>query len=137
MLVSCVSRMQKDSEGYAMTLAAGTVEYSLGAVPVTGCGFSWTAEELETALAGAVAKVVFDDAGTADLASFLESVPDTEFDASEVRRILEDHKAPEDWRVGAHLSSPFCHKANNFRGLSEFLLYYVATINFAYVEIFS
>jgi len=41
-----------------MTLAAGTVEYTLGTAPVTGCGFSWTAEELDTALAGPVAGVV-------------------------------------------------------------------------------
>src|SRR6266496_1799675 len=38
--------------------------------------------------------------------------------------------------VIAHLPSPFWGKANNFRRLFEFLLYYVATIKLAYIEIF-
>jgi len=41
-----------------MTLAAGTVEYTLGTAPVTGCGLSWTVEELDIALAGAVGMVL-------------------------------------------------------------------------------
>ena len=44
-----------------MTIAIGTREYELGTAPVTGCGLSWTAEELDTVLAGPVAEVVFDD----------------------------------------------------------------------------
>lgn len=90
-----------------MTLATGTVEYTLGAAPVTGCGLSWTVEELDIALAGAVAEVIFDDAGAADLEAFLGSVPDTEFDPSEVRRVLEAQKAPEDWRVGEALAEAY------------------------------
>jgi len=38
--------------------------------------------------------------------------------------------------AAAHLPSPFWGKANNFRRLFEFLLYYVATIKLAYIEIF-
>lgn len=38
-----------------MTIAAGTIQYRLGAAPVTGCGFSYTANELDTALSGSVA----------------------------------------------------------------------------------
>ena len=38
--------------------------------------------------------------------------------------------------VQAHLPSPFCRKANNFRGLSVFLLSYVATIKSAYTKIY-
>ena len=44
-----------------MTIAIGTHEYELGTAPVTGCGLSWTAEELDTVLAGSVAEIVFDD----------------------------------------------------------------------------
>jgi hypothetical protein len=40
-------------------------------------------------------------------------------------------------RFASHLPSPFWRKANNFRGLFEFLPLYVATIKFAYIEIFS
>src|SRR5438034_10681105 len=35
---------------------------------------------------------------------------------------------------GTHLPSPFCRKANNFRGLFAFLRPYVATIKFAYTK---
>jgi hypothetical protein len=63
-----------------MMVAPGTLEYSLGAAPVTGCGISWTADELNAALAGPVAEVIFDDAGKADLASLLAGLSETEFD---------------------------------------------------------
>ena len=42
-----------------MTLATGQVEYTLGAVPVIGYGLSWTGQELDTALKGSVAEIVF------------------------------------------------------------------------------
>lgn len=41
-----------------MTIAAGTIQYQLGTAPVTGCGFSYSAAELDTALSGSVAGVV-------------------------------------------------------------------------------
>lgn len=44
-----------------MTIAIGTHEYEFSTVPVTGCGLSLTAEELDTVLAGSVAEIVFDD----------------------------------------------------------------------------
>ena len=44
-----------------MSLASGTVEYTLGSMPVTCFGVSWTAEEMDAALAGPVASLVFDN----------------------------------------------------------------------------
>jgi|GEM_PF-4157845 hypothetical protein len=41
-----------------MTIATGTIQYQLGTAPVTGCGFSYSADELDTALSGSVAGVV-------------------------------------------------------------------------------
>ena len=38
-----------------MTIAAGTIQYQLGTAPVTGCGFSYSVDELGTALSGLVA----------------------------------------------------------------------------------
>ena len=73
-----------------MALAVGRVEYTLGAASVTGCGLSWTAEELEAALVGPIAEVVFDDVGTADCTALIESVLGTEFDPFAVKRILDD-----------------------------------------------
>lgn len=35
-----------------MSVAAGTINYQLGTAPVTGCGFSYSADELNTALSG-------------------------------------------------------------------------------------
>jgi hypothetical protein len=39
-----------------------------------------------------------------------------------------------DGGIEAYLPCPFWRKANNFRGLLVFLLYYVATIKLAYNE---
>jgi hypothetical protein len=65
-------------DGDNMSPASGTVEYTPGNPPVTGCGLSWTAEEMDTALAGPVAYVLFDHEGTADIATLLESVSSTD-----------------------------------------------------------
>ena len=61
--------------------------------------------------------------------------------AHEDRFALHRFQADESYLVGAgrtpieaHLPSPFCRKANNFRGLFAFLRPYVATIKFAYTK---
>jgi hypothetical protein len=90
-----------------MTVAPGTLEYSLGAAPVTGCGISWTADELNAALAGPVAEVIFDDAGKADLAAVLAGLSETEFDQTTIRDVLAVSRAPEDWRVGEALAESY------------------------------
>ncbi len=38
-----------------MTIATGTINYRLGTALVTGCGFSYSADEFDTALSGSVA----------------------------------------------------------------------------------
>jgi hypothetical protein len=90
-----------------MTVALGTLEYFLGDVPATGRGISWTAAELDTALAGPVAEIIFDDAGMADLAVLLAGLSDTEFDQTTIRGVLASTKAPEDWRVGEALAESY------------------------------
>src|SRR5262249_6432705 len=90
-----------------MALAVGRVEYTLGAAPVTGCGLSWTAEELDAALAEPIAAVVFDDVGAADCSALIERVLGTEFDPCAVKRILEGQKIPEEWRVGEALAEAY------------------------------
>ncbi len=37
-----------------MTITAGTINSQLGTAPVTGCGFSYSDAELDTALSGSV-----------------------------------------------------------------------------------
>lgn len=99
-----------------MTVAMGTVQYSLGVAPVKGYGVSWTADELDAALSGPVAKVVFDDSGKADLSALLEGLSETEFDQSSVKRVLKDSKAPENWRVGEALAESYLvnHRSCHF-----------------------
>lgn len=83
-----------------MTIANGTIRYQLGTTPVTGCGFSYSITELDNALSGSVAEVVFDNSGKVDIQSLLASVAETDFQKAEVERILSDVRTPEDWRVG-------------------------------------
>lgn len=90
-----------------MTIAAGTINYQLGTAPVTGCGFSYSDTELDTALSGSVAGVVYDDSGKADIEALLAGLAETDFQKSEVERILSDNKPPEDWRVGEALAETY------------------------------
>lgn len=90
-----------------MSLTAGTVEYTLGTPPVTGCGVSWASEELDAALSGPVASVVFDHEGMADITALLESLPDTDFEIDELAKILNDDTPPKDWEVGEALAEVY------------------------------
>lgn len=62
-----------------MPVAAGTINYSLGAPPVRGNGLSWTEQELSDAVGSQVGSLVFDDAGRADLQRLLAGVVETGF----------------------------------------------------------
>lgn len=98
-----------------MTVATGTIKYQIGTTPVTGCGISYSATELDTALTGPVAKVVYDDSGKADIAALLAGLAETDFKKGEVERILSDTKSPEDWRVGEALAESYLvHQKNCF-----------------------
>ncbi len=90
-----------------MSIATGTIQYQLGTVPVTGRGFSYSTDELDTALSGPVAEVVYDDSGKADIESMLAGLAETDFEKGEVERILSDTKPPEDWRVGEALAETY------------------------------
>lgn len=90
-----------------MTIATGTIRYKMGSTPVTGYGFSYSEAELDIALSGPVAKVMYDDSGKADIKSLLSGLAETEFEKGEVERILSDNKPPEDWRVGEALAETY------------------------------
>ena len=93
-----------------MSIASGTIQYQLGTAPVTGCGFALDVTELDDALTGGVAEVVFDDEGTADLSTLLSSVADTEFEYNGINRILSGTPPPENWRVGEAIAEIYlCH----------------------------
>ena len=99
-----------------MNISSGTIEYKLGSFPVTGCGFSYSAAELDSALSGPVAEVVYDDLGKADIEALLAGLAETNFEKGAVERILSDTKPPEDWRVGEALAETYLthHKNCSF-----------------------
>ena len=90
-----------------MTVSKGTVEYNLGTAPVTGCGLSYSGDELDTALSGPVADVLHDRSGNSDIESLLISVTETDFEKDQIEHILSSTKPPEDWRVGEALAESY------------------------------
>lgn len=63
-------------------------------------GLAWEQDDLDKAIQGRVSEIVFDDAGTADVAMLLASVADTQFEQEELARVLGSPTNIEDWRVG-------------------------------------
>lgn len=94
-----------------MAISVGRTEFNIGCHPVTGNGFSLSADELNVALTGPVLGVVFDDSGNADLQSLMAGLGETDFEQTAIRRILETSRAPEDWRVGEALAE--CYLCDN------------------------
>ncbi|MBK1700238.1 hypothetical protein [Thiococcus pfennigii] len=90
-----------------MTVAVGANCYSVGASPCKGTGLVWTDEELDDAISGPVAAVVFDDAGKADIATLLAGVAETEFAQERLAAVLSDPDDIEDWRVGEAIAETY------------------------------
>ncbi len=99
-----------------MTIALGTNNYSFGAAPCSGMGLSWTAADLDAAINGTVAGLVFDDSGKADIAALLAGLADTQFKKDGVERILADPDSVEDWRVGEAIAEAYAkhHRSSLF-----------------------
>ncbi len=83
-----------------MTVARGEAVYSTGDPPCTGLGLTWSGEDLDAALDGSVAAVLFDDEGKADIEEILRGVVETAFEQDGLRHVLADPVHIEDWRVG-------------------------------------
>ena len=98
-----------------MTTSLGAPEYEIGSQPVTGCGFSYSAVELDIALSGPVAKIVFDASGKTDIGALLSGLADTDFEKEAVERILTTPNAPQDWRVGEALAETYLVDQKNCR----------------------
>ncbi len=88
-----------------MTVAHGQVVYSVGSPPCTGLGLTWLTEELNAALAGPVAKALFDDEGNSDVHQILSEAVETEFEQNELQRVFTDTTTIEDWRVGEAIAA--------------------------------
>lgn len=96
-----------------MTVASGSICYSLGAAPVTGTGLTWAAPELDAAVKGPVSALVFDDTGKADIAALLAGVADTAFEKAELARVLAPPSSVEDWRVGEAVAETYLSEHKN------------------------
>ena len=90
-----------------MTVAAGERIYTIGNAPCLGIGLKWSSDELDAALDGPVAAVLFDDAGKADIEEILAGLADANFDQEQLRRILDDPGHIDDWRVGEAIAESY------------------------------
>jgi hypothetical protein len=97
-------------------MASGTEVYNADAEPVIARGASYTDMEINAALGGSVSRILWDDAGTADLEAILTSVVTTDFSAKSVKRVLSSRATLENWRVGEALAEAFLaeHRACEF-----------------------
>lgn len=90
-----------------MTISAGTEVYNADIARLVARGVSYTEAELDAALSGSVSRILWDKTGTADLQAILTSVVTTDFSDRSAKRILANHPAPENWRVGEGLAEAF------------------------------
>lgn len=79
----------------------------MGISPVTGCGFSYSEEELETGLSNYITAIVFDDSGKMRFKAMFTEIATTEFQNGEIEQFLPDSKMYEDWRVGEAIAETY------------------------------
>ena len=84
-----------------------STHYAIGTLPVTGTGVGVSGERLDEALSGPVAAIVFDAAGSEEIASLLDGVADTEFTRENLDSLLNAAQPSEGWRVGEALAESF------------------------------
>ena len=89
------------------TVPSGEAAYKIGTAPCSGSGLRWSNEDLDDALRGRVATIIFDDEGTSTLAEVLSSVADTGFAQEALSQILSDADTFEDWRVGEGIAEAY------------------------------
>jgi len=99
-----------------MAVSQGTETYTIDIAPVRVRGLSYSDGELDSALTAEVADLVYDSSGKAAVIELLDSVATTEFEAAELKKILETTPVPEDWRVGEALAQVFLtqHRSSEF-----------------------
>jgi hypothetical protein len=88
-------------------LPQGVTAYTIATSPVSGCGVVFNSAEIDQALAGPVADIVFDVPGDREIEALLSSIAETEFDQSGIRRILNNQRTVENWRVGEALAEAY------------------------------
>ena len=83
---------------------------------VPGGGWRWTGDELDAAIDGPVAAVLFDDEGKANIEKILAGLPETNFEHEGLRRVFDDPVKVEDWRVGEAIAEVYLseHRSCHF-----------------------
>lgn len=95
-------------------ISAGTKCYRLGVVPCTGIGLSWNNKELEEAINGQVATVIFDYQGVASIREHLADVAETDFEKERLAEILATNlEEIESWRVGEAIAETYLTEHRN------------------------
>ena len=99
-----------------MTVGAGEIVYGMGSLPCSGVGLRWSDDELNAAMDGRVAAVLFDDEGKANIEDILAELAETEFEQAGLRRVLQDPDHLEDWRVGEAIAEAYLtdHRSCSF-----------------------
>ncbi len=90
-----------------MTVAEGETVYNEGSAPCSGVGLAWSENDLNDAMNGPVAAVLFDDEGRADIEGILTGLAETEFEQKGLRRVLSGPDSIEDWRVGEAIAETY------------------------------
>ena len=92
-----------------MTIAVGhnIYEITVDKGNVSGSGFLYSDDELNSALQGPVAEVLFDDVGKTELEKLLTGSADTDFNIDFLKEILEVTSPPENWRIGEALAEVY------------------------------
>ena len=88
-----------------MTVASGSIAYSLGEQPCSGVGVTWLPAELDNALEGPVASVIFDDRGKEDIRAILEPLAETEFMTERLEEVLGEPTEILGWLVGEAIAA--------------------------------
>lgn len=96
-----------EEDGFRLSISKGNVVYDFKGNPVSGLGISWSNEELDSALLGAVSDIVFDTKGTSEVSALLDGVQGTDFNQSGIKRVLETVRPPENWRVGEAIGESY------------------------------
>ena len=90
-----------------MTVPVGESVYKHGFPPCSGIGLKWSGDDLDTALNGPVAAVLFDDEGRANIEEILTGLAETDFAQQGLQRVLADPNDIENWRVGEAIAESY------------------------------
>lgn len=90
-----------------MTVAEGITVYTPETPPCSAIGLQWTERELQDAIEGEVAAILFDDAGMSTMETIRTGLAETGFASDELQLALNSPQEIEDWRVGEAIAEAY------------------------------